>query len=194
MDGVIHVLNPSEPLPYDQDFYNREAQNDATALIADTNRLTSRGTTEDNDRGPAVKVTAGVGEAVTNGAGWETLMHARFLRGVVVIGVGDTVEWTNFDFMAHTVTFGTEPFDPRPPSPNVSTQTPDGARHAVISSQSDSVNSGLLAVSGQDRANLAQSPLGAPRFRVTFLAPGTYNYICSLHDNLGMKGTIIVHE
>jgi plastocyanin len=97
--------------------------------------------------------------------------------------------------MAHTVTFGAEPFDPRSPSPNVipETQTPDRARQAVISSQADSVNSGLLAVSGQDRANLAQSPLGVPRFRVTFTAPGTYNYICSIHDNLGMKGTIIVH-
>jgi plastocyanin len=195
MDGVIHVLNPSELLPYDQDFYNRQAQNDGTALIADANRLTSRGTTEDNDHGPAVKVTAGVGEAMTNGAGWETAFLARFLRGLVVIRVGDTVEWTNFDITtAHTVTFGTEPFDPRPPSSNVSTQTPDGARQAVISSQSDSVNSGLLAVSGQDRANLAQSPLGVPRFRVTFMAPGTYNYICAIHDNLGMKGTVVVHQ
>jgi len=141
-----------------------------------------------------VKVTAGGGEALTNGAGWETALLARFLRGVVVIRVGDTIEWTNFDITVHTVTFGTEPFDPRPPSPNVSTQIPDGARQAVINSEADSVNSGLLAVSAQDRANLVQSPLGVPRFRVTFMAPGTYNYICSLHDNLGMKGTIIVHQ
>jgi len=32
------------------------------------------------------------------------------------------------------------------------------------------------------------------RFRVTFTAPGTFNYICALHDDLGMKGTVIVHR
>ena len=30
------------------------------------------------------------------------------------------------------------------------------------------------------------------RFRVTFTAPGTFNYICGLHDTLGMIGTVIV--
>ena len=30
------------------------------------------------------------------------------------------------------------------------------------------------------------------RFRVTFTKPGTYNYRCLLHDNLGMKGEVIV--
>jgi len=28
---------------------------------------------------------------------------------------------------------------------------------------------------------------------VTLKSPGIYNSICALHDNLGMKGTVIVH-
>jgi plastocyanin len=28
---------------------------------------------------------------------------------------------------------------------------------------------------------------------VTFTSPGTFNYICAVHDQLGMKGTVIVH-
>jgi plastocyanin len=68
----------------------------------------------------------------------------------------------------------------------------DGARHSVIGSPADSVNSGLLVLASQDRTGLAQSPPGVTRFRVTFKSAGTFNYICSLHDNLGMKGTVIV--
>ena len=71
--------------------------------------------------------------------------------------------------------------------------TSDGARQATISSTTDSVNSGLLALASQDRSGLPETPLGVTRFRVTFTAPGTYEYICSLHDNLGMVGTVIVH-
>jgi plastocyanin len=117
----------------------------------------------------------------------------RFLRDVIVIRVGDTVEWTSLDpSINHTVTFGTEPADPRPPSANVLPDA-DGARHAIISSPSDSVNSGFLSPAPQDRPGLAQSPPGVTRFRVTFASPGTYQYICAVHDQLGMKGTVIVH-
>jgi plastocyanin len=73
------------------------------------------------------------------------------------------------------------------------TPTSDGATQGVISSPADSVNSGLLTLAFQDRPNLGQSALGVTRFRVTFKSPGTFNYICALHDNLGMKGTVIVH-
>jgi plastocyanin len=118
----------------------------------------------------------------------------RFLRDVIVVRVGDTVEWTNLDpSTPHTVTFGTEPADPRPPSANVAS-TSDAARQAVISSPADSVNSGLLTLAFQDRPMLAQSPLGVTHFRVTFKSPGVFNYICALHDNLGMKGMVIVHQ
>lgn len=194
MTGTIHVLDPSQTLPYDQNFYNREAQIDGAALVLEASGLTIRGILEDNYGGPAVKVTAGIGEIMTtSGAGSQTAALFRFLRDVIVVRVGDTVEWTNLDpSTPHTVTFGTEPFDPRPPSANA-TPSLDGARQAVINSPGDSVNSGLLTLAFQDRPNLEQSPLGVTRFRVTFKSPGTFNYICALHDNLGMKGTVIVH-
>lgn len=194
MTGTVHVLDPPQTLPYDQDFYNREAQTDAAALVSEANGLRIRGIRENNDGGPAAKVTAGVGEIVTtSGGGSQTATLHRFLRDVIVVRVGDTVEWTNLDpSTPHTVTFGTEPADPRPPSGNV-TPTSDGARQAVISSPTDTANSGLLTLAFQDRPNLGQSPLGVTHFRVTFKSPGTFNYICALHDKLGMKGTVIVH-
>ena len=105
---------------------------------------------------------------------------------------GATVEWTNDDpSMPHTITFGTEPAAPFPPSSNVSPD-PDGALHATINSTSDSVHSGFIVSAPQDQTALPQTPLGSTRFRVTFTNPGVYPYICALHDDLGMKGTIIV--
>jgi plastocyanin len=196
MTGAVHVLDLSQQLPYEQDFYNREAVTDGAALVAEANRLTSRGIAEDNDGGPYGKVTAGVGEIVTtSGGGSQTAALFRFLRDTIVVRTGDTVEWTNLDpSTPHTVTFGTEPADPRPPSPPpVVTTDADGARHATMGSPNDSANSGLLTLAFQDRPNLAQSPLGTTRFRVTFKSAGTFHYICALHDNVGMKGTVIVH-
>jgi len=81
--------------------------------------------------------------------------------------------------------------DPAPPSANVSVDV-DGARHATITSTSDSVHSGFIISAPQERIGLPQAPLGTVRFRVTFTNPGVYPYICALHDDLGMKGRIIV--
>jgi plastocyanin len=193
MTGVVHVLNPSETLPHDQAFYDREAENDRTALVEEATRLAGGRTAVDDGQAPLAKVTAGVGKIVTTtGAGTHTVSLSRFLRNLIVVRVGNTVEWTNLDpSTPHTVTFGAEPADPRPPSPQVTIDS-DGARHGIIGSPADSLNSGLLVLASQDRTGLAQSPPGPTRFRVTFTTPGTFDYICSLHDNLGMKGTVIV--
>jgi plastocyanin len=194
MTGVVHVVNLAQTLPNDQNFYDRQAKHTQSLLLADASRLQGRGTPPDNGNTESNDVAAGIGEIVTTtGAGSQTASLMRFVRATLVIRVGDTVVWTSLDpSINHTVTFGTEPADPRPPSANVS-PTSEGARQAVISSSTDSVNSGFLSPAPQDRANLAQSNPGVTRFRVTFTSPGTFNYICAVHDQLGMQGTVIVH-
>ena len=192
MTGVIHVLNSSESLPHGQNFYDREAQHQRALLLAEGSRLEIR-FPGNYDRLQSSKVAAGVGEILTTtGAGSQTVSLMRFLQHTIVVRVGDTVEWTSLDpSINHTVTFGEEPADPRPPSAGVQL-TADGARHAVIGSPTENVNSGFLSPAGPDRPGVPQSPPGVTRFRVTFKAPGTFNYICALHDDLAMKGRVIV--
>jgi plastocyanin len=192
MTGVVHVLNLAEPLPHDQAFYDQQARKDQVELLSDASRLEGRGiaTAEQTSKND---VTAGIGEIVaTSGGGTNTASVMRFLQGRIVVHVGDTVEWTNLDPVTpHTVTFGTEPVNPIPPSPGV-TPDSDGSMHATLVSPSESTHSGFLVAEPQDRIGLPQSPPGVTRFRVTFTAPGIYNYICALHDDLGMKGKVVV--
>jgi plastocyanin len=186
MTGMVHVLAPSQPLPHDQEFYDRLAQTESGALLAD--RDAAKPKHEHSQNG----VIVGGGEIVATGAGSDTLSVMRFSDPEITVRVGDTVEWTNEDSTtAHTVTFGTEPQNPVPPSSNV-TLDPDGARHGVLNSTSDGVHSGFLQAAPQDRVGLAQASPGVTRFRVTFTKPGIYPYICALHDGLGMKGKVVV--
>ena len=140
-------------------------------------------------------MTAGIGEIVATGGGSHTTSVMRFLQGRIVVHVGDTVEWTNLDPVTpHTVTFGTEPAIPQPPSADVTVDL-DGAREATLSSPGASTHSGFLVAASQDRgapSPLPQTPLGVTHFRVTFTSPGTYTYICALHDDLGMTGQVTV--
>jgi len=190
MTGVVHVVSASTPLPHDQNFYAQEGLGEQTRLLVGAAALGLFGTLQSQ----AESVGAGAGEIVNmTGLGSQTASLMRFLRDTISVRVGDTVEWSNLDpSINHTVTFGTEPVDPRPASASVQL-TSDGARQATIGSSSDSVNSGFLSPTPQDRANLAQAPLGVTRFRVTFTAPGTFHYICAVHDQLGMTGTVIVY-
>jgi plastocyanin len=192
MTGVVHVLSPTATLPYDQDFYDRQAGNDGQTLLADAALLADDQVAAAAET-PGRKIVAGIGGiGTTSGGGSHMITLSRFLPGTLIVRVGDTVEWTNLELSRnHTITFGTEPDDPQPPSTNV-TMDVDGARHAVMSSPSDSVNSGFLIAAPQDRVGLPQSPPGLTRFRVTFKSTGTFSYICSLHDDLGMTGTVIV--
>jgi plastocyanin len=186
MTGVVHVLDKSKPLPHTQIFYDAEFFAQAQALLSED---------EEQDRMVSMPghVTAGSGEIKAKAAGSQTLSVMRFMGHDMVIHAGQTIEWDNEDPEdPHTITFGTEPAgDPFPPSANV-TMDPDGARHAVINSTSDSVHSGFILAAPQDRIGLPQSPISVTRFRITFTHPGTYPYICALHDDLGMKGKIIV--
>jgi plastocyanin len=195
MTGVIHVLDSSEDLPHTQEFYDREAQKQRAELLAEASRPEGGRLLGDQDRGPGNRrVVAGTGLIVTTtGAGSQTVSWMRFRRATITVRVGDTVEWTSLDpSINHTVTFGTEPADPRPPSPDVQLAV-DGARQAVINSPTQNVNSGFLSPAPQDRVGLPQTLPGITRFRVTFTSPGIFDYICAIHDDLGMKGRVIVY-
>jgi len=193
MSGAVHVLNPSEILPHDQAFYDHEANKERTELLSDGSRLEGRGLAAARETS-GDEVSVGIGEVLATGGGSHTVSVMRFLPGTTVVHVGDTIEWTNLDPVTpHTVTFGTEPSGPpQPPSVGVTVDT-DGARHAVLTSPADSVHSGFLVAALQDRTGLAQLPLGVTRFRVTFQSPGTFDYFCALHDDLGMVARVIVH-
>jgi plastocyanin len=232
MNGVLHVLDVSAPLPHDQAFYDKEATDEARDLLADndhakssnssamnmshgsasntisvrvlaaTNRLSgSKELTASSGASTAAtaQVKAGVGEINSTPGGVQTSSLVRFIKDDVTVHVGDTVEWgSNDPEEAHTVTFGPEPQDLFDPSSNV-TMDPDGGLHATLSSPSDAVHSGFLEQAFADEPGMPVNnnfddsiAFNFTRFRVTFLGPGTYNYKCSLHDNLGMLGQIIV--
>ena len=192
MDGTIHVFAPSERLPHNQAFYDTRAADERKDLLLDS---VDRDAGMDNqpNRDHAPGVAAGIGKVAATAGGSETISIVRFLHDPTKIRAGQTVEWTNLDpNLPHTITFGVEPAgDPVPPSPDVTVDT-DGARHAVISSPSGSTHSGFIVAAPQERIGLPQAPLAVTRFRVTFPNAGTFPYICALHDDLGMKGTVIV--
>lgn len=94
-------------------------------------------------------------------------MVMRFIWPTARVNVGQTVTWRNTGMAApHTVTFGKEPANIFVPSGN--------PKHY----SGGPLNSGIV-MPGQS-------------FTVRFTKPGTYHYICALHDNLGMVGTVIV--
>ena len=96
-------------------------------------------------------------------------MVMRFIDPKVVIHVGEKVSFVNNGMGApHTVTFGAEPANPLPPLGDPTNYT------------GGQLNSGIL--------------LPGATFTVTFNKAGVYDYICALHDYMGMVGKVVVEE
>jgi plastocyanin len=97
-------------------------------------------------------------------------MLMRFVRRKVVIHRGEKVHFMNTMSMGapHTVTFRQEPQGPALLQPS---GDPTNYRGGDL-------NSGILTPGS--------------RFTVTFKKAGTFHYICGLHDDMGMKGVVVV--
>lgn len=200
MSGTIHVLNPGDLLPHDQDFYDRQAAAQQRDLLTDRDgglaRKFREGSPHDEENAHAHHnmIVTGTGEVVSTPGGAQSVSMMRFMQPSITIHAGETVEWDSSDVSGHSITFGAEPlggYTPlSPPTKNVFSDA-DGSLHAVVSSTEDVVHSGKIAPASQERTGSA-SASGVTRFRVTFTRPGTYPYICAFHDELGMKGEVIV--
>jgi plastocyanin len=176
MKGTVTVNPEGFPYPTTPAGYEKLSMVDISRLLTlGSNGLVNRALGQANPS----DVSAGVGQ-LANKIGAVAVL--RFEPNTRVVHVGDTVTWTDLDPQTpHTVTFGTEPpggpFGAFAPSSNVKNG------HATIS-PGDSVNSGFIA----------KDPVfgASDKFSATFIAPGTYPYICALHDEQGMTGAITV--
>jgi len=186
MTGVVHVLDAVQKLPHDQRFYDAEARSEARDLI-------NGATQQPGPQGGAAtnQVTTDPGKLIATAGGKSYLAVMRFLPERIHVHVGDTVEWTNVSpSEPHTITFvGSQP-EPPPTVLIGVAPDPDGALHGTLVSPNDPLNSGFISAALQDQT--VQTALGVTRVRVTFTSPGTYEYFCALHDELGMKGEVVV--
>jgi plastocyanin len=87
-----------------------------------------------------------------------------FAPDVVNIKVGDTVKWTNPNFVTHSVTF----------DPSMAAT----AGNVVLPAGVAPFDSGNIDEDGS--------------FSHTFTVKGTYKYVCKFHEAMGMIGSVVV--
>ena len=119
--------------------------------------------------------------------------NLRFSPKVLTINEGDTVEWampTEHGF--HNVLFGEEPtlfnFEPQPAGPP-KVYAPTEVFFPVgpnVHTGTGICSGGVIRGSGDPPGPFAKS------YSLTFTQSGRYEYICALHYNQGMDGTIVV--
>ena len=150
------------------------------------------------------------GELAATGGGKQYLAIMRYFPTTITVHVNDTVEWTNpSPDEPHTITFNGNPSVlPEPPAAGP-VSTPGGILDPTYSAETGTYpnangtaaacgpgnscfNSGLIGPASQDQTGLPQTPTGLQRVRVKFVTAGTYDYFCIIHDELGMKGEVIV--
>jgi plastocyanin len=120
--------------------------------------------------------------------------HQRFYPATLTINQGDTVVWSApTDHLTHNVLFGEPNAQPLNVQPQPQGPPKITAPFEVFFPVGGPVNAG----SGVYSSGLIQGPKDPPSpfptsYSLTFTQPGTYNYVCGLHNGNGMKGTIIV--
>lgn len=175
MTGTVDVRDAGTAYPSTQARYDLSASVARNRLLAVGHRLAGRTLAAARS---SSTVATGTGASTGD---WGSLAVMRFLPSRTVIHAGDTVTWVNHDpETPHTITFGTEPVGG--PLAAFAPSGLDGPGHATITTATTSANSGFTG---------AGFPFGTT-FTATFPAPGTYHFICALHDTLGMTGTIVV--
>jgi len=181
MTGTIRVQAAGTPYPASPQDVSSEGKRQESQLLQRGSQMRGQ---ELAAADPAHgRVNIGAGFVTDTSGGAQSVAIVRFLPQMLTIQAGDTVTWNAQDpATPHTVTFGDEPANIFPPVGL------DGPGHATLTQPypqrfvGPTVSSGFLGA-GQP---------GGTTFRATFTAAGVYQYYCSIHDELGMVGTVTV--
>lgn len=166
MTATVVVQPGGAAYPHKQSFYNQEhltgKSGDISRGLAVLNTVEANLPVQNSDGSLIYSVTAGIGN------GTESAM--RFFPQVQIIKEGDSITWSNKDpMMPHTVSF-----------PGSDGNIPESFTPAGDTSYDGSVftSSGIL--------------MPNRTYTLKFTKQGRYSYECLLHDQIGMRGTVIV--
>lgn len=190
MRGIVEVLAETAEAPSQAEI-DAQAEAEMAELLAHVEAAREQGEMVRSEPGPNGTtiwfVRAG---AVDFHTGDLRAQSFDFLPGNLTIQEGDTVVWMASSF--HTVTFA-----PLPPGPEFIMPTPQEegppllfvnpevalpAKPDGIYNELEYFNSGLIGL---------QAPFGQA-WALTFDTPGAYEYVCAVHREMGMVGTITV--
>ena len=191
MFGTVEVEAPSATDVPAQAEIDAVAQTEMGLLLARIEQARAQGASAQSEPGPNNSqfwyVRAGNSE---QGGNERRAQLLEFLPRDVTITAGDTVIWRSL--ILHSVTFVPSP---PPPAFIMPEEQPDGppwmvrnnlilqrAKPAGVFNPAQYYNSGTL------NAPSATSTA----WGLTFDTPGTFEYICGVHQELGMKGSITV--
>jgi plastocyanin len=191
MYGTVEVVDASAASVPSQAEIDALAQSEMASLLGRVEQARAQGSNPRNDPGPNGSHFWYVRPGNTEqGVNERRVQLLEFLPSDLTITAGDTVIWPSL--VLHSVTFTPSPPPPafimpedRPEGPPWMIRNPlivDPAKPTGVYDPALYYNSGGLN---------PPSPTGTA-WALTFETPGTFEYICGVHQELGMKGRITV--
>lgn len=184
MDGQVVVQAADTAYPETQATASARGQAELYSKLSNGNSLIQNAKL-------AVKPAANgaLNYAVDNGIGGNQTSVVRFLPTKLTVKAGDSVTWTQNDpHEIHTVTF----YDPAGKPPVFTDPQPQANGPPKIFLR----NVAPAGASTVDRVGFYNSGIMAPgqSYTLSFSKPGTYQYLCTVHAELGQLGTIVVTD
>jgi len=190
MLGTVQVVAGDADVP-DQAAIDAQASAEMAPLLALLDQARAQGRLPRNEPGPGGTMLWFVRAGSSDLFSGDIRHHVMdFLPKDLTVRPGDTVIWGSTYF--HSVTFV-----PSPPSPEfvIPRFQPDGPPQLVLNPQ---VILPAKPAAVYDPARYFNSgdigpfSLGGFTWALTFERPGTFEYVCLFHEQMGMKGTITV--
>lgn len=192
MRGTVTVVDTAATttVPEQKDI-DAQAQKEIQPMVGLVKAAEAQSANGKKEAGPTGTTSYYVRAGATDfTAGDLTAQSFAFYPQATTIKAGDTVVWAST--YIHTITFKPSPpapdlgiVKPQPNGPPMIILNPEvfgEVRPAATYDPKQYYNSGDIGLLGSNGYT----------WSLTFDTPGTYEYYCALHQDLGMKGTIIV--